>query len=210
MYTAGGPLSQSVGDLVSGVTSVCQLYGPTETSQKPMLVPLAEDWAYMEFHPSLKLEMRPMGSEDGVCELVHHMDPTTENVAALNHNMPEATEYATRDLFMPYSTKSGLWRFHGRVDDVIVLSNGEKFFPVPMETARRDACRKVHSRVGAESSCRSKGVSKRICCCCDRHHGVVRNATCAKVDTKPLHHQSHLPRPRARFSTKAPAEHAFF
>ena len=134
MYTAGGPLSQAAGDLISGATSVCQLYGSTETSQIPMLVPLPEDWAYMEFHPSLKLEMRPTGSEDGVCELVHHMDSTTEKVAALNHNFPGVAEYATRDLFMPHATKHGLWRFHGRIDDVIVLSNGEKFFPVPMET----------------------------------------------------------------------------
>lgn len=134
MYTAGGPLSQSAGDLISGVTPVCQLYGSTETSQIPMLVPLPDDWAYMEFHPVVKFEMRPVGSEEGVCELVHHMDATTEKVAALNYNMPGAAEYATRDLFTPHPTKPGLWRFHGRVDDIIVLSNGEKFFPVPMET----------------------------------------------------------------------------
>lgn len=134
MYTAGGPLSQSAGDLISGVTTVCQLYGSTETSQIPMLVPLPEDWAYMEFHPSLKIEMRPTGGNEGIYELVHHMDATTEKVAALNHNLPGVAEYATRDLFVPHATKPGLWRFHGRVDDIMVLSSGEKFFPVPMET----------------------------------------------------------------------------
>ena len=134
MYTAGGPLSDSAGDLISSVTSVCQLYGSTETSQIPMLVPEPENWAFMEFHPSLKLEMRPVSfGDDGVCELVHHTDESTEKIAALNHNFPGIREYRTCDLFKPHSAKAGLWRFHGRLDDVIVLSNGEKFFPVPME-----------------------------------------------------------------------------
>ncbi|KAL8822839.1 MAG: hypothetical protein Q9191_006436 [Dirinaria sp. TL-2023a] len=134
MFTAGGPLSQSAGDLISSVTSVCQLYGSTETAQIPMLVPLPGDWAYMEFHPAVKLEMRSVDSEENICELVHYMDATTEKVTALNYNIPGATEYATRDLFIPHPTKPGLWRFHGRIDDILVLSNGEKFFPVPMET----------------------------------------------------------------------------
>ena len=134
MCTAGGPLSQSAGDLISGVTSVCQLYGSTETSQIPMLVPLPEDWAYMEFHPSVKLGMRSTGSDDGVCELVLYTDATTEKIAALNHKIPGVSTYATRDLFMPHVQKPGLWRFQGRIDDVIVLGNSEKFFPVPMET----------------------------------------------------------------------------
>lgn len=55
-------------------------------------------------------------------------------MAALNHNMPGVAKYATRDLFVPHPTKPNLWRFYGRTDDVVVLSNGEKFFPVPMET----------------------------------------------------------------------------
>ena len=131
MYTAGGPLSHSAGDLVS---RVCQLYGSTETSQIPMLVPLPEDWAYMEFHSSVKLEMRPTGSDDGVCELVLSTDAATERIAALNHNIPGFVTYATKDLFMPHVEKTGLWRFHGRIDDVILLGDSEKVFPVPMET----------------------------------------------------------------------------
>lgn len=134
MYTAGGPLSQSAGDRISAVTSVCQLYGSTETSQIPMLVPLPEDWGYMEFQPSVKLTMRPLGSEGGVCELVLHTDDTTEKITAFSHNLPGLESYETRDLFMPHATKPGLWRFHGRIDDVIVLGNSEKFLPVPMET----------------------------------------------------------------------------
>lgn len=70
---------------------------------------------------------------NGVCELVLYMDSSTEKISALNHNIPNAQEWPTKDLFMPHPPKFGLWRFHGRTDDIIVLSNSEKFFPVPME-----------------------------------------------------------------------------
>lgn len=34
--------------------------------------------------------------------------------------------YVTSDLVVPHPTKSGLWKIVGRLDEQIVLSNGEK------------------------------------------------------------------------------------
>lgn len=45
---------------------------------------------------------------------------------------PEINEWRTRDLFRKHPNKY-LWTFQGRKDDVIVLSNGEKFNPVTTE-----------------------------------------------------------------------------
>ena len=129
---AGGPLSQGTGDVISRVTSVCQFYGSTEVGQIRQLVPRSEDWSYMEFHPRTKLEFRP--SDDDAFELVVLADATTEESVALNHNYPGVEEWHTKDLFKPHPTKKNLWRFHGRRDDIIVLSNGEKLNPVPMES----------------------------------------------------------------------------
>ncbi|KAJ5081841.1 hypothetical protein NUU61_010105 [Penicillium alfredii] len=39
----------------------------------------------------------------------------------------------TTDLFTRHPEKEGLWLYHSRLDDVIVLSNGEKFNPTSME-----------------------------------------------------------------------------
>lgn len=39
----------------------------------------------------------------------------------------------TKDLFKRHPSHPDLWVFHGRVDDIVVLSNGEKFNPVPSE-----------------------------------------------------------------------------
>lgn len=128
---AGGSLSNSSGSLLSQVTDVCQFYGSTETSAVQTLVPLREDWASLEWHPSCGVDMQP--SEDDAYELVFHRDPNLEGVRSFSCNFPDVEEWHTKDLFRPHPTKPNLWRFHGRIDGIIVLSNGEKFNPSPSE-----------------------------------------------------------------------------
>ncbi|KAI9745626.1 MAG: hypothetical protein M1818_001160 [Claussenomyces sp. TS43310] len=130
---AGGPLSQAAGDEIVKYTLLCQFYGSTEVGQVRQLVPVREDWSYMQFHPKSKLHFEP--SEDGAFELVIYPDESTKSNMALNHNFPGLKQWRTKDLFRKHPTKPDLWRFHGRIDDIIVLSNGEKFYPVPMELA---------------------------------------------------------------------------
>ena len=128
---AGGPLSSETGDLLSQVTDVCQFYGSTETGAAPTLIPLREDWASLEWHPSWGADMQP--SEDGAYEMVLHRDPRLERVRSFSCNFPIVEEWHTKDLFRPHPTKPNLWKFHGRTEDIVVLSNGEKFNPVPSE-----------------------------------------------------------------------------
>ncbi|PVH91878.1 NRPS-like enzyme [Periconia macrospinosa] len=129
---AGGPLSQTAGDALSKVTDVCQFYGQTETGPIQALVPKREDWASLEWHPMQEAIMEP--SIDGTFEMIMHRNPALEGVRSLSCNFPDVKVWRTKDLFKPHPTKHGLWRFHGRTDDIIVLSNGEKFNPVPSET----------------------------------------------------------------------------
>ena len=129
---AGGPLSLAAGDTISKVTRLCQFYGSTELGQIRQLLPAPEDWSYMQFHPYAKLEFRPV--DDGAFELLVLADESTRDSSALNHNYPGVNVWHTKDLFKPHPMKPDLWRFHGRVDDIIVLSNGEKVYPVPMES----------------------------------------------------------------------------
>jgi long-subunit acyl-CoA synthetase (AMP-forming) len=49
------------------------------------------------------------------------------------YTYPELTKYHTGDLFRPYPSKSRLWHYKGRGDDIIVLSNSEKFNPIDAE-----------------------------------------------------------------------------
>ena len=128
---AGGPLSTRTGNLLSQMTDVCQFYGSTETGAIQTLIPLREDWASLEWHPSCRVDMQP--SEDEAYEMVLHRYPTLQGIRSLSCNFPDVEEWHTRDLFRPHPTKPSLWRFHGRTDDIIVLSNGEKFNPSPSE-----------------------------------------------------------------------------
>ena len=128
---AGGPLTERTGDALSQVTNVCQFYGSTETNGVNALVPRREDWAYFEWHPSSGVEM--VQSEDNAYELVLHTERGSPETRVVSCNFPRLSKYHTKDLFRPHPTKANLWRFHGRRDDILVLSNGEKFNPVPSE-----------------------------------------------------------------------------
>ncbi|KAF2237267.1 putative NRPS-like enzyme [Viridothelium virens] len=128
---AGGPLSPDVGDELAKSITICQFYGSAEVGQVRQLVPEQEDWSYLEFNPHNSLEFQP--GDDDAFELVVFADETTKDFCALDHNVPGVNEWRTKDLFKPHPTKTGLWKFHGRKDDIIVLSSGEKLNPVPME-----------------------------------------------------------------------------
>lgn len=134
-YT-GGPFSQKAGEQLAQVTELLPLYGSTEAFQVPQLAPLdpKKDHAYMEWNPVFKVEMQPSDDEPGAFELVLFADATTETMSALTHNFPGVSVWRTKDLFKrhPDPSKSSLWSYYGRRDDIIVLSNGEKFNPVPM------------------------------------------------------------------------------
>ena len=128
---AGGPLSSETGNLLSSLTNVCQFYGSTETGAAQTLIPLRDEWAFLEWHPSWGADMQP--HEDEAYEMVLHRDPSLEGVRSFSCNFPNVEEWHTKDLFRPHPNKPNLWEFHGRTDDIIVLSNGKKFNPVPSE-----------------------------------------------------------------------------
>lgn len=136
-YT-GAPFSQGAGQQLVEVTTLVSLYGSTEAFQVPQLVPSKEDWAYMEWNPNFKLEMHPSEDEKGAYEVFLFTDASTERISALNHNLPGMREWRTKDLFKPHLTKPTLCRYFGRRDDIIVLSNREKFNPVPFEFAMQE------------------------------------------------------------------------
>lgn len=128
---AGGPLSQNAGEALSKVTDVCQFYGQTETGGIQALVPRRENWASLEWNPLQEAIMELYG--DDIYEFTMKRNPALEKIRSLSANFPDAEVWHTKDLFKRHPTNPDLWTFHGRVDDIIVLSNGEKFNPVPSE-----------------------------------------------------------------------------
>lgn len=131
---SGAPFSPVNGDRLSKVVEIISPFGSTEVYPQPELAPMSsEDWAYHEFNPNIKHEMELYDATEGTYELVIIVDETTKDTAAAYHNLPGITEYHTKDLFVKHPQKPELFRYYGRRDDIIVLANGEKFNPIPLE-----------------------------------------------------------------------------
>lgn len=129
----GGPLSRAAGDALWEKTRVHNLLGSTEMNTLPEFVPASKDeWPYHNFHPSLGIEFRHQ--QDNLHELVivRHRRWRTEQ--AIFWTFPQLHEYCSKDLYERHPSKPKLWAYRGRVDDIIVLSNGEKFCPTEAES----------------------------------------------------------------------------
>ncbi|PYI09495.1 acetyl-CoA synthetase-like protein [Aspergillus sclerotiicarbonarius CBS 121057] len=126
----GGPLAPAIGNRLRQVTDVCQMYGSLEMGQIQMLVPQGE-WEYLEPNPYEECDMQE--AQEGLYEMVLHQDERFRPRRSLSHTFPDVQTWRTRDLFTPHPTKPGLWRFHSRIDDMIVLSSSHKVWPIPFE-----------------------------------------------------------------------------
>ncbi len=72
---------------------------------------------------------------DGLYELFLVRDPKLELYQGVFNTFPNIQEWSMNDLYSrhPDPAKSFLYRYQGRKDDIIVLSNGEKIAPALME-----------------------------------------------------------------------------
>ncbi|RYP31564.1 hypothetical protein DL768_011169 [Monosporascus sp. mg162] len=132
---SGAPLNPVPGDRLSKVADIVLVYGSTETFLIPELALAREDWAWHEFNPAFKHEMRLYDPAEGTYEMVVLADETNKDTSAIHHNMPGVTEYHTKDLFIRHPENPRLFKYYGRRDDIIVLANGTKLYPIPLEVS---------------------------------------------------------------------------
>ena len=78
-------------------------------------------------------DWRPTTDESDVYELVIVRKGIDPGMQGFFYTFPDATEFWTRDLFRKHPQLPDHWRYEGRADDIIVLSNGEKLNPVTIE-----------------------------------------------------------------------------
>lgn len=128
----GGPLPQEAGNALWQQTKVLQVLGSTETFNIPELAPRSVDeWAYHCYHPSLGIELRK--HEEGLHELVFVRDSPAPKHQGAFWTFPDETEYSMKDLYEEHLSEPGLWMYRGRLDDIVVLANGEKLNPTGAE-----------------------------------------------------------------------------
>ncbi|KAK8040215.1 hypothetical protein PG991_000003 [Apiospora marii] len=114
-----------------------EVRGPTLAwlEKVKLLVPKPDRWDYLELNPFEEAKMQLVEGEEQTYEMMLHQgNPRVDAHRSLSHNFPGVKTWRTGDLFVRHPTDAGLWRFHSRVDDLIVLSSSHKIRPLAMET----------------------------------------------------------------------------
>jgi len=131
----GSACPDALGDrLTEGGVNLISHYGSTETGQLMTSTRPEGDkaWNYVRVHEKLAPFIRWEARGGNLHELVV-LNGWPSKVAT---NRPDGA-YALKDLFEPHPTVEGAWKYCGRLDDTIVLMNGEKAIPIAMEQAVR-------------------------------------------------------------------------
>ncbi|KAL4979073.1 hypothetical protein BDW66DRAFT_117215 [Aspergillus desertorum] len=128
----GAPLSLETGERIRKYTTLRTVLGSSEIGLVSSLAPENEEnWNYFEWNPVYGIEMQHVS--DGLHELVICRGENTKAFQGIFHTFPGLTKYHTKDLFVQHPKNPRCWAYHGRLDDVVVLSNGEKLNPITLE-----------------------------------------------------------------------------
>ena len=132
VFFAGSTLPKKVGDTIAAATNLATLIGSTEMAYLPIEITDRSDWDYVSYSPFYGSEFRPTGT-DGLYEHCVVRNKDLELFQSIFSTYPGLSEFRTKDLYEKHPTKENLWRYRGRIDDLIVFSNGEKLNPTDME-----------------------------------------------------------------------------
>ncbi|KAI7859649.1 hypothetical protein BDC45DRAFT_590210 [Circinella umbellata] len=132
----GASLRRQVGDyLISKGMNIRAAYGTTEINAM-CIANISSDYNnqwYSMRPPSSVLPYCVWEATDETKSIHHLVLKAGCPILATNiRNRPNG-DYATGDLFMEDPPKSGYWRHLGRNDDTLVMENGEKTNPIPIE-----------------------------------------------------------------------------
>lgn len=113
------------------VVRVLNLTGTTEGLFMGNLWVPRQDWHWLAFHPYAGFEFRQV--EPGVYEHWVHRNKHWELFQGIFHTFANDDSINLKDLYVKNPANPGLYAYHGRNDDIIVLSNGYKIQPLSME-----------------------------------------------------------------------------
>ncbi|KAI1747116.1 hypothetical protein F4782DRAFT_451716 [Xylaria castorea] len=133
---AGGNLATESGNrLVEKGVFVANGISATEFLPFPVyLQPDPKLWRWFIIHSEdFGADWRKVEGEEDVFQLVVVRKAEHPGLQGFFYTFPELQEYDTKDLYRKHPTLPDHWLYHGRSDDVIVFSNGEKLNPVTIE-----------------------------------------------------------------------------
>ncbi|KAI8634247.1 acetyl-CoA synthetase-like protein [Xylariaceae sp. FL1651] len=135
----GGDLARDAGDrLVENKVTIINIIAATEFGAYPIY--FHEDpklWPYFKINSDiLGADWRP--AHDNSYELVIVRKDKHPGLQGFFYTFPDLQEYSTKDLYKRHPTLPDHWIYHGRADNIIVFSNGEKLNPVTIEVILQD------------------------------------------------------------------------
>ncbi|EMD86842.1 hypothetical protein COCC4DRAFT_141239 [Bipolaris maydis ATCC 48331] len=129
VIVAGSAIPNDLAEvLLAKKARIYHLYGLTEAGALMEAWPTDFRWVTPLAHAVPFLKFEPVG--EGNFHLV-----VMPGLPAKVYSNREDGSYATKDVFRPHPTDPAVWRFVARQDDIIVLINGEKADPTPLEDA---------------------------------------------------------------------------
>lgn len=133
IFYGGAPLSSEAGRILSSRTHVCNQIGSTECVVFTTHMTDRSDWDYFCFGEEQSGYDFRSTTLPGMFEMIVTRDDSRATFQAI-FQRNELSEFSTKDLYSKHPSKPHHWKHQGRVDDVIVLSRGEKLNPVPNES----------------------------------------------------------------------------
>ena len=129
---SGSALPKAAGEKLKDKTHLTSYIGSTEFAILPhWIVEDPDDWEYVAIDPCYNVDFRQHANDLYEAVIVRSKD--CEMYQPIWNVFPDLQEYHTRDLYSKHPTKSGLWKYRGRMDDIIVFVNGEKLNPTGIE-----------------------------------------------------------------------------
>lgn len=122
IYFAGAPLSRCIAEQLVGHCKVQPGMGSTEAGSYFLQIRNKDDWEYYRFRPAMGVELEQRTKN--LYELVFHRRPELERWQQVFKVFPDLDRYPTRDLWAKHPSEDNLWRYAGRLDDLIILTNG--------------------------------------------------------------------------------------
>lgn len=129
----GGPLSPQTGATIAPhVENISSALGMTENGLvHGYPIRGSSHWDCLKFNKNVGYRFDEVSP--GIFELVISLSPKYRMFHPASLIFPDKDEWATKDLYTRVPEIENGYRYQGRRDDLIVLSNGEKVNPLPLE-----------------------------------------------------------------------------
>ena len=137
VHSGSAPLGKSTGELLCKQIRLRNIYGSTEMTLLPQFGGDAEDWEYLAFHPCSGIEFVYRSST--LYEMLVIRKEEFNDYQPIFKVYPDIHHFYTKDLWSEHPVKPGLWKYCGRTDDTIILSNGQNLDVTSMEWAIQES-----------------------------------------------------------------------